>query len=173
MATNQGTVARHVSLTQLSELFGVSRTVVGTWVKKGCPYVQRADREKRIQWLFDTADVLAWREQQAAINAVGDSDTLEIQEARRRKMAAEAALAELNLAKLRGDAVSIDHIEKVWSDIVATFRAKMLVLPARIAPSIAGETNERMIIKSLQVYIHEALDELTQYAVDISEFSDD
>ena len=164
---------RHVTLTEVAEILGVGRTTVGGWIKRGCPYIQRADRNTRTPWMFDLSAVIAWKEQQAVLAAVGESADAEIAGVRLRKMAAEAALAELTLSKQRGDAVSIGHIEQVWTDIVSTFRSKMLVLPQRIAPVIAGENSEKAIIKALQMHIFEALEELSRFAVDVTDFLDD
>ena len=160
------------SLSELAALLQVNRNTVSAWVKRGCPYVRQADRAKGQQWAFDLAEVVEWREAQAVLNALGDSHSLDLDEARRRKLTAEAALAELELAKARGDAVSIGDIEKVWTELITNFRSKMLALPQRLAPILAGETQERQLVKLFQADIFEALDELSRYAIDVSDLSD-
>jgi len=86
---------------EVAELFGVNDRTIRLWVRRGCPFLQKGGRGGRA-WQFETSDVIGWREQQAAIAAVGDTAKLDVEEARRRKLAAEAVLSELELAKAKG-----------------------------------------------------------------------
>ena len=163
----------HVGALEMAEILGVTRNTVFNWVKIGMPYVKRADPERKTRWVFDTADVIAWRELQAAQTAIQDTSNVELEDAKRRKLAAEASLAELALSKARADAISIKDVEKAWSDIVTTFRSKMLSLPQKLAPIVAGETQERRVLSLLQADVFEALNELSRYSVDLDGLSDD
>jgi len=55
---------RHVSMLQLSELLGRERNTIRSWVEKGCPIVQRAAPDNGMEWIFDVAEVVRWRERQ-------------------------------------------------------------------------------------------------------------
>ena len=163
------TIARHVSLAELAQPLGVARTTALSWTKQGMPYIRRADRDQGIPWVFDTAEVIRWRERQAARAASGETP-LDFVKAQTRKMAAEAELAELKLAKERSDAVSIRDTEKVWSELVTNFRAKLLALPQRLAPILVDQHNERVIVNLLQEEIHQALDELSRTTIDVNPY---
>src|SRR5689334_3744886 len=59
----------------LAEIFGVSLPTVDAWVRGGCPYLQRADRDRGIPWQFNTAAVIAWcdeRAKQTTVQAIKD-----------------------------------------------------------------------------------------------------
>jgi phage terminase Nu1 subunit (DNA packaging protein) len=153
----------------LAHLLNVSRTTLAAWIRDGMPYLKRADRDEGIPWVFDIAEVVRWREERAA---QGNGTPTDYLEAQTRKMAAEAELAEIKLAKERGDAVSIRDTEKAWSNIMVNFRAKMLTLPQRLAPILVGQSNERAIAGMLKEEIYQALDELSRMTVDVPDLLD-
>ena len=66
----------------------------------------------------------------------GDN-VISFDEARRRKIAAEAALAELELEKERGYVVSIEQTEKLWTSVLSAARAKFLSLKTNLASIVA------------------------------------
>jgi phage terminase Nu1 subunit (DNA packaging protein) len=154
-------ITRHVSLADLAHLLGVARTTALGWTKQGCPYVQKADRDEGVAWVFDISEVIRWREERAAREGFTGTPA-DYTEAQTRKMAAEAEMAEIKLAKERGDAVSITDTEKAWSNIIVNFRAKMLALPQRAAPLLVGQSKERVIANMLRDEIYSALDELSR-----------
>ena len=70
----------------------------------------------------------------------GDN-VISFDEARRRKIAAEAALAELELEKERGYLVSIEQTEKLRTSVLSAARAKFLSLPTNLASIVVTETD--------------------------------
>ncbi len=138
---------------------GVSLPTVSSWVRKGCPYVQKGSKGQ--QWIFNTAEVISWREEQAALAAVGDTKSLDIDEARRRKLAAEAAMVELDLAKRRGEVIEIEEVSGVIGDDYANVRAKLLSLPTKLAPQLIGIEDMAECKALIERGVSEALEELT------------
>lgn len=59
-----------LSVLQAARLFKRDRGTIEGWIARGCPVLRRADRSRGLSWLIDPAAVLAWREEQAASNAV-------------------------------------------------------------------------------------------------------
>ena len=53
-------------------------------------------------------------------------------------MAAEAALAELELAKRRGDVVEIATVMEIVSEQLSACRTRLLAIPSRVAAQIAA-----------------------------------
>ena len=159
--TSQSTITRHVSLADLALMLGVGRSTILSWTKQGMPYEQRADRNLALPWIFDTVQVVRWLEARASRAAVNDMPT-DYVEAKARKLAAEAELTEIRLAKERGDALSAHDVERTWTGLVTNFRAKMLAIPHRLAPILVSQLNERVIANTLKAEIHEALDELSR-----------
>ncbi len=66
---------------------------------------------------------------------------LTLDEARTRKLSAEAELAELELAKVRGDLVRTEDVIKAWEDVLRAMKAKLLGIPSKSAPILAAENN--------------------------------
>lgn len=88
---------------------------------------------------------------------------LTLDEARTRKLSAEAELAELELAKVRGDLVRTEDVIKAWEDVLRAMKAKLLGIPSKSAPILAAEDNAGEILKILDLEIEEALNELSNY----------
>ena len=153
-----------MSMTQFNKadvarFMGVSVNTVTQWVGKGLPYIQKGGAGK--SWVFDMPEVVAWREEQIALAAVGDTASLDIDEARRRKLAAEAALAEIEVSKKRGEVVEIEAVADAVGDDYANVRAKLLSLPTKAAPQLAIIEDSAEAQGVLEKLVHEALEELT------------
>jgi Phage DNA packaging protein Nu1 len=90
-------------------------------------------------------------------SAAGQSS---IGEARRRRALAQAVLAELAAAKMRGELVPVEEVARVWDRIVANCRARLLAIPSKLTPRLSGLTDRSVIYAALESEIHEALTEL-------------
>lgn len=147
---------------------GVSLPTVDRWVRDGCPVAQRGS--KGVEWKFILADVIAWwgdRQRQAAAgDAISDID-----EARRRKVAAEAALAELELAKGKGEVALISEFERATAKRMAAIRANLMNVPARAVLQLLGETNETAFKTKLKAEITLALEQAAHADLDLDEES--
>ncbi len=89
-------------------------------------------------------------------------------EARTRKVTAEAEIAELELAKIRGTLVSADDVVKAWEDVLGALKAKLLSVPTKGAPVISTETDTPVCQRILEDLINEALEELSNYDPKVS-----
>jgi len=88
-------------------------------------------------------------------------------EARTRKMNAEAEIAELELARLRLTLCLTDDVVKAWEGVVHACKSRLLSLPTKIAPVLATETNIAVIKDRLEEVLREALAELANYRPDV------
>jgi len=161
---------KRVNKADLAQLMGVTSITIGHWVNKGCPYVEKGGPGKT--WVFDMPSVVAWREEQVALQAVGDTKSLDIDEARRRKLAAEAAMTELDLSKRKGELVEIEEVAAAVGDDYANLRAKLLSLPVKIAPQAVGIDDAAEIQALAESLIHEALEELVSDGIYAAEGAD-
>lgn len=84
-------------------------------------------------------------------------------EARTRKMNADAEIAEMELAKIRLELCSTQDVIKAWTDVLNACRAKFLALPTKIAPLVSTEDDAAIVKDILEQQIHEALTELANY----------
>ena len=85
------------------------------------------------------------------------------EEARARKVAAEAEITELELAKVRGELVVAEDVVSAWSDTLSSLKAKMVSIPSKAAPIVAAEDSAGGCQQVLEDLIREALEELSNY----------
>lgn len=144
-----------VTRSGLADIFGVALPTVDGWVRQGVPYVQRGGRGK--EWRFDTADVAQWLRDKAVTDATGETQTDEA-ELRRRKLQAETAKAELELAKARGKVATIRDFERAQAAAFAQIRANVMNVPQRVVVQLLGETNETAFKTKLRAELALALE---------------
>lgn len=123
----------------IADIFGVSLPTVDGWVRGGCPILKRGGRG--VQWAFDTAAVATWLRDRAVTDATGDTSADET-ELRRRKLAAETAMAELELAKARGEVAPIREFERAQAAAFAQIRANVMNVAQRAVLQLLGCTDE-------------------------------
>ena len=149
---------------QVAEMLMVDVVTVDQKVRRGMPYVERGAKGK--QWVFDSAAIIQWERDQAVANAVGDTKKADTEELRRRKLAAETTIAEIEAAKARGEVAELRAVEREWASTYAAFRTRMMQIPARVATSLVGETDERAIKSVLTDEIEEALRTMSESVSD-------
>lgn len=85
----------------------------------------------------------------------------EASEQRGRLAAAQADLAELKAARLRGELVEAGAVEAEWSGILRTVRAGMLAVPSRVAAQLPHLS--RTDIAAIDAEIRAALTDLGDF----------
>ena len=96
----------------------------------------------------------------------GGGKVLDLDDARKRKLHAEAMLVELELADAQRNTISIsDHGEVVGSlgDII---RGRLLVLPSKLAPALALETKQGLCKQIIEDEIRTTLAEIARIVSD-------
>lgn len=159
---------RLLSRADTAHFFGVAPTTVDAWIRKGCPVVKAATGpgSGRNRWQLDSADVAEWRRKVAMEEILDDVEVLDVDKARARKMTAEAALAEYDLAERRQQTMLIEDIASVVSSEYATCRTRILAIPAKIAPRLASIPSPAEIQRLLEGELTSALAELSYGAVE-------
>lgn len=152
-----------VDLQTASVLLCKSINTLKAWIRQGCPVVERGGPGK--PWKIRIGDVLSWREEKAALSAIGNTSQIDTEEGKRRKVVAEAALCELELAKKKGEVVLIDEVAAIVGEDYARCRAKLLAIPSKLAPILdpSQDTEERRDL--IEQSIIEALYELVGYGI--------
>ena len=85
------------------------------------------------------------------------------EEVRTRKIAAQAQIAELELAKVRGELVIAEDVISAWADTLAGVKAKLVSIPSKAAPIVASEDSAGGCQKVIEDLVREALEELANY----------
>lgn len=147
---------REINLEEAARIFGFSRRGVEEWLTGGCPA-----RKEGKQWRLNTAEVVAWlreREKRLVLGEVGNIDEAQ---AKRRKLAAEAAMAELELASRQGQVVAVADFEARMSAMIGAARAKLLPMGAKLGPMVAVEDDPAICESLIDSAVGEALSELS------------
>ena len=84
-------------------------------------------------------------------------------EARTRKINAEAEIAELELQRIKATMCFTADVVKAWESVLHACRAKLLAVPTKMAPIVSGISDTGMVKDRLEDAIREALDELANY----------
>lgn len=122
----------HVSKAHLCELFQVSAQAVDNWVRHGCPRVAAGARGAEA--VFDLAEVLPWyRRWKDGSNNRNDLDA-----ARTQLTLEQREKTALEVARLRGELVPKEDLDRVLEYFVTSARAKFRTLPRRAAPKIVS-----------------------------------
>lgn len=162
MAKQQG---QKVNRKQLADVCGVSLPTVDAWVRAGCPFDQKGERGK--EWVFDTADVMRWREERARAEAGGTEAQDDAALTRRRKLA-ETRLAEIELLERMGELAPVAQMERVWSRLLAELQGGLRgAFVMRCATQLLGETDERAFKRVLLGEVDACLSALSD--MDLSE----
>jgi len=145
---------KRVNRSGLAETFGVVTITVDSWVKKGCPFIERGGRGR--EWVFDTADIARWLRDQAMAEAGADDAGLEEIDKRTRR--AKMHQAELELAKAQGAVAPIRDFERAMAAMCAQVQANCLNIPQRVVTQLLGETDEARFKSVLRAEIVLALE---------------
>ena len=84
-------------------------------------------------------------------------------EARTRKINAEAEIAELELQRIKATMCFTADVVKAWESVLHACRAKLLGVPTKMAPVVSGISDTAMVKDRLEDAIREALEELANY----------
>lgn len=158
-----------VNRTGLAEFFGVSMPTVDSWVRDGCPVVQRGARG--VQWVFNTADVAKWRMERAVKDATGDQQQDE-KEIDRRTKRARMLQAELELANAAGAVAPIAEFKRVQAARAAMVRQNVMNVCARAVLRLLGETDESAFKRVLREELTLALNTAYETPVELPQEDD-
>ena len=97
---------------------------------------------------------------------IGAPDVIDLNVERARKMKAEAELAEMELAKLRGETINVDAAAIVWGEVLGVAKSRLLSIPAKLAPIVAVEDAPAICKALIEEQVFEVLDELADELAD-------
>ena len=155
---------------EIAQIFGVAETTVNEWVRRGCPVMQRGG--KGVAWQVNTADVSEWLKQRAVEDVAGDTLADE-SELKRRKLAADTAKAELELAKVKGEVVPLKQLERSLANTFAEVKTNIRNVPSRVSTTLLGEDSETRIKEVILGEIDLALEAMDEFDIHDDEVSED
>jgi len=154
----------HVNRTGIAEALAVSGLTIDAYQRRGMPFVQRGARGK--EWRYDVGLCVTWLLEQERARALGETATIDLDEARRRKVAAEASLAEYDLAEKRRDMVNVDSVGEMVAREYSSCAQRLRAIPSKLAPMLAAITTPEEARDLLDGALNEALNELASGTVE-------
>lgn len=157
MATNQAVKnkAHLLKKKDMAESIGISVQAFDKWG------VEPVFREGRSAF-FCVKDVLDNRLSNQHSKRQPESD-LDIVKERARLTYHQANIAELDEDVKRGELIPAETVDQVWSDMLASFRAKILAIPTKTAHQFVALTDLSEIQDVIKEHLNEALQELSEY----------
>ena len=149
------TVSPSVDANTLALYFGVTTRTLANWRKAGMPMIanNRYDVRKCIQWYAD------WLSQEALKTSAGkvfvDTETAAL-----RKLVAEAEIKELQVAKERGELVSVQDSVKALERFTTPLRSALLGFPSRVSPYLVMVPSQMEAAIILENHIRELMDRM-------------
>ncbi len=101
------------------------------------------------------------------LNLKGEAGNADYGTERARLVKAKADLAEMEASQMRGDLLFAPDVKVAWTEIVALMRARLLVLPDKIAPVVHETTSLNQARDVIKKAIHEVLTEIAETDVEI------
>lgn len=149
---------RLVGIAAIAERLRLTPRRIQQLAGEGLPRVTRGK--------YDVDAVLDWYiarlERQLARQTDEDGEIALREKEEMRLLSAKADLQELDLASQRRELVSIADVEKEMTDLVITTKARILTVPARVAPEILGEQSRVMVQAKIEKSLKEALSHLAE-----------
>lgn len=141
-----------VSQAELANVLGIARETVRMWTIEGMPRLDSGQYDMRVcvQW----AKTHRWERQD-------DAEPIEL--SRARKEAAEAAMAELRLAKEQGRLMTLEDYERFCLETFGQLKAHLLTLPARAAPDFVGLGSQKESRELLREHIRDLMRRLERW----------
>lgn len=94
------------------------------------------------------------------VHAEGKTD--DYWDARSRRETAEAAIAEMKEAEMRGTLIRADSVRTAWANKISAARDALLQIPYRLAPVLAAETELERVAELLESELRQALLQLSE-----------
>ncbi len=149
-----------------AEIFGVRDGTISKWVDGGMPSVSRPSTRGQ-EWSFNTAEVSKWLQDRAVKSLSGGSSSVDVFELKRRKLAAEAESAELEVERKGGSLIPVAWAVKIFGGQLDAMRAKLEAIPARAAPLVFGQPSLGSTERVLRKFIEETKASLRAFPAEI------
>lgn len=151
---------KQVTLEEVAAWYGRTKRTVEGWVSNGMPVVKRGGPKKAT--IVDSSAVHEWLISRAVCDALPPESTArKYEEARARKMTADAERSEMERDTMRGELVEVDVAVSMVADRLQTIRARLLNLPTKAAVKLAACRTREEVVERLDLEIQELLRELS------------
>lgn len=111
---------------------------------------------------YAAADLGKWVRERLLreLGVAHDGKAYDYEAERARLTKAQADKTELEVAELRAELVRVPLVETHWQAMIAAMRARLVGLPSKIAPQVAGPDDLTRVQDMIQAGVYEALAEI-------------
>lgn len=148
-------MTKEVTQKELAEILGLSTRQIRNLEAVGLPHRAEGNRK-----LYPLPEAVIWHRERAVESALADAQSSDYEEAKAREMMARAEKAELEVAKMRGELIHIDDLERLHSTPLAQMRARLLALSGRIVSALPMPPVEALEI--IEPIVHEFMHGLSE-----------
>ncbi len=138
----------------LAEALGVSTVAVDGWIRRSCPVKERGS--KGVSWVFVLADVVAW------LNERNTGESADLAKERALLAREQRKKTTLERKRIERELIPAEEVKLNWLGMVSNMRARLLALPSRMAPMVAGMTKAFDIEQAIREEVYIALTELSE-----------
>jgi hypothetical protein len=153
----------YVQVGELSKIINKSVMQTTRYVKDGIPHRYQDGKKTRLfpvrkctEWLIMRGVILL----DMPVDEDASYEDMDSMEAKRRQDVFKAQLMELDLAKEKGELISIADIKKENERTLIAFRNRALSLPTAVAPTLVGIETVAEVKSTLDTAVYELLNEL-------------
>lgn len=149
-----------VNMTQLASILGVTRKTVRSRMTRGLPIESKGSEGKN--YSFDTTKVIEWHVEQEleGSHTSGPNTDPSLRDLRTKKLEAEVAITELNLASKLREVVLVEEAVDTIKDRIEVLSEHFQQLTPRVLPRVVGLVDEQAIRSILEDEINQLLNEL-------------
>lgn len=146
----RSTKSAPVSQKDLASFFDVDVRTIRRWTTDGIPRTRNGR--------YALKACVAWVREKDQREARERARPEDYDDARKRKMAAEAELIEYDLMERRGELMTVEQFDELVSTTYGRVRAALLALPARMAPDVVGLATVRDARSTVKRFVGEVME---------------
>ena len=149
-----------ITATEAGKRLGMTSNAIGQWAGRPTAPAKREGTRTLVQW----PAFARWRESELVRVAKADAAPASLDEARARKANAEAELAEIEVAKARGEVVLVADYERALGRVLDRLTARLRAVPVRLSHlgsdvEAAAEKEAERIVVELNAFDEDVMDE--------------
>lgn len=146
-----------VSQSEAARRLGMTPQALGRWTDRPGAPVELTKGRPYCVW----PDFPKWRDAELTRKAKEEAGPADFEKAKARKMAAEAELAEMELARARGELVTVADAGERLAKILERVRSRLVAFPGKLAPRLVGVDTAMEARGVLEGAVAEVLTELS------------
>lgn len=142
----------YLNRNETAKRLGLTTRQINNLVDAGMPVRSRSGKRQ-----YPFPDVLQWYIGYKVTRAVADATPKDLDEARARKMEADAKLSEMEVGEREGELVPVEEAFAEWGKVLDGLRASLLAFPAKHAHEMVGCKTIAAVRAKLEPAVHELM----------------